>query len=185
MKKYLIIDTSTTDSSVCLLLGGDELIKKDVAQMNQTKELVPLIKQLLTFEQLCLQDLTGIGVSTGPGLFTGTRVGAMTAKTLGYSADIPLFPFSSFDLFKTCLPHAAIDAKCNRAHLFSRGQVSMIAHQDLCSLAGPTYVLELAPFAHLDVALTLTEKDYKKLYSQFDGQTPKSHNDVTINYNTK
>ena len=153
--------------------------------MNQTKELVPLIKQLLTFEQLCLQDLTGIAVCTGPGLFTGTRVGAMTAKTLAYSADIPLFPFSSFDLFEKCLPHAAIDAKCSRAHLFSMGQVSMIAHQDLCSLAGPTYVLELAPFAHLSVELTLTQKDYKKLYSQFDLQTPKFHNEVKINYNMR
>jgi len=36
-----------------------------------------------------------IAIGTGPGSFTGTRVGGMVAKALGFAWNIPLIPFSS------------------------------------------------------------------------------------------
>ena len=41
------------------------------------------------------QDLEWIAVASGPGGFTGTRLGVVTARTLGQQLDLPIFAISS------------------------------------------------------------------------------------------
>jgi tRNA threonylcarbamoyl adenosine modification protein YeaZ len=41
------------------------------------------------------QDLSWIAVASGPGGFTGTRLGVVTARTLGQQLDLPVFAISS------------------------------------------------------------------------------------------
>ncbi len=41
------------------------------------------------------QDLSFIAVAKGPGSFTGTRIGVVTARTLAQQLDIPLFAIST------------------------------------------------------------------------------------------
>jgi len=52
--------------------------------------LLPLIDQLLEKNQLNYTDLKAIEVETGPGSFTGLRVGVSVANALGYSLKIPV-----------------------------------------------------------------------------------------------
>jgi tRNA threonylcarbamoyl adenosine modification protein YeaZ len=40
-------------------------------------------------------DLTGVIVGTGPGSFTGLRIGLATAKTIAYTLDVPIVGASS------------------------------------------------------------------------------------------
>ncbi len=52
--------------------------------------------QILEFLQpYCWEDLAFISVAKGPGSFTSTRIGMVTARTLAQQLNIPLFVFSS------------------------------------------------------------------------------------------
>lgn len=52
--------------------------------------LLPLIEKILKLNKLEFGDLKEIEVETGPGSFTGLRVGVSVANALGFSLGIPV-----------------------------------------------------------------------------------------------
>ena len=87
----LHIETSTKICSVALSRDGDLLKYIDHQEgMNHTAILAPSIKMLLESFELKPKDLRAISVSSGPGSYTGLRVGSSTAKAMTYSLNIPL-----------------------------------------------------------------------------------------------
>lgn len=52
--------------------------------------LLPMIVKILNKQKKEFSDLTGIEVNTGPGSFTGTRVGVAIANALGYALNLPV-----------------------------------------------------------------------------------------------
>lgn len=55
-----------------------------------SQALLPLIEKILKDNNLGFKDLTAIEVTTGPGSFTGLRVGVSVANALGFSLGIPV-----------------------------------------------------------------------------------------------
>ncbi len=94
----LIIDTSLESNFVMLSQGGVPLkIEKIPSSKDQTKYLLPTIDTLL--DKQSLKDLIYIAVGIGPGTFTGTRIGVVTAKTLAFAHDLPLIGFCSLQRY--------------------------------------------------------------------------------------
>ncbi len=60
------------------------------------RALVPGVQGLLERHGLKPADLTGIAVDTGPGSYTGLRIGVMIAKTLGYALGCPVVAVPTF-----------------------------------------------------------------------------------------
>lgn len=54
------------------------------------QNVLELVEKLLQKQGITLKDLNGIEVNTGPGSFTGLRVGASIANTLAFSLGIPV-----------------------------------------------------------------------------------------------
>ncbi len=52
--------------------------------------LLPLIQKILKENKLTFKQIQGIEVDTGPGSFTGLKVGVATANALGFSLKIPV-----------------------------------------------------------------------------------------------
>lgn len=94
----LSIETSTTICSVAIHNEGKLMANADLyLEKSHSNSLTPLIEQLLQHCDLKMTDLNAIAVSSGPGSYTGLRIGLSTAKGLCYALDIPLISISSLD----------------------------------------------------------------------------------------
>ncbi len=89
----LHIETSTKICSVAVSENDLLLEVMDLPEgMNHTALLTPAIDTILKSCQLMPKDLGAIAVSSGPGSYTGLRVGSSTAKAMAYSLKIPIIP---------------------------------------------------------------------------------------------
>jgi tRNA threonylcarbamoyladenosine biosynthesis protein TsaB len=95
----LAFDTATPQVAVALH-DGDDVVAELVSDraMKHGEQLAPLIAQALERAGAVRQDLTAVAVGAGPGPFTGLRVGLVTARTLGFALDIPVYAACSLDV---------------------------------------------------------------------------------------
>lgn len=95
----LAIETTTDISGIALADGEKVLAEHEFAhEMNLSRRLMPNIEALLAGCGFETRDLQGVGVSLGPGSFTGIRIGVTTAKTLAQALEIPIVGEVSLDL---------------------------------------------------------------------------------------
>ncbi len=90
MKNTLIINTSQQHIVSVRLVTSSGEFAKETEQKFGSQVLLALIKQVLAEKKLKIEDLEEIKVATGPGSFTGLRVGVAVANALGYSLGIPV-----------------------------------------------------------------------------------------------
>lgn len=121
--KILTIDTSTTANSVALTIGGRLIAEYFVnPDRNHSSSLMHGLDMVLKNSGCAVDELDAIGVSQGPGSFTGLRVGIATAKGLVLAAGKPLVAFSSLAMLAMNLPYAEFpvcamfDAKKNEVY---------------------------------------------------------------------
>ena len=87
----LIIDTSNSQETVVgLKINGKTNFLKGKSKILKAKNVLPLIKKILKKHQLKPTDLTAIKINTGPGSFTGLRVGGAVANSLAWVLKIPV-----------------------------------------------------------------------------------------------
>lgn len=88
-----ILCISTSDLRlVQVSLKKGRKIVKSLSEENKfgSQVLLPLILKLLQTTKYQLPNLKGIEVATGPGSFTGLRIGVSVANALGFSLGIPV-----------------------------------------------------------------------------------------------
>ncbi|MBI4080323.1 MAG: tRNA (adenosine(37)-N6)-threonylcarbamoyltransferase complex dimerization subunit type 1 TsaB [Candidatus Levybacteria bacterium] len=87
----LSIDTSSNKHiSVSLLVGEIENMNRQEIGQQKAQVVLSMIDALLKKNKKKLGDLTAIRVNSGPGSFTGLRVGVSIANTLGFALNIPI-----------------------------------------------------------------------------------------------
>jgi tRNA threonylcarbamoyladenosine biosynthesis protein TsaB len=96
--KLLAVDTSTQTGSVAVL-DGDILLAEVAVTSVQThaKRLMPAIDACLEMAGLRIVDCDAFAVTTGPGSFTGLRIGISTVKGLGFATKKPVTSVSTLD----------------------------------------------------------------------------------------
>ena len=88
----LVIDTATTRAVIALgdAHGRIRAEQSWIAGYRHGEELLPRIEALLAEGGTTLEAVSGIVVGTGPGAFTGLRVGIATAKGIAHARDVPI-----------------------------------------------------------------------------------------------
>ncbi len=90
MNQLLIDTTSNEIIKVGLEINGQMDMREESHDKKKAQIVLPLIDELLQKHHLQLKDIKAIEVKTGPGSFTGIRVGVAIANTLGMILNIPL-----------------------------------------------------------------------------------------------
>jgi tRNA threonylcarbamoyladenosine biosynthesis protein TsaB len=96
------LDTATPSTSVGVLVpGGPEVELRDDpepgARPRHAERLQPLLEEALAQAGLTWEDVARICVGTGPGGFTGLRLGVSTARALAQGLGLPVVGVSSLE----------------------------------------------------------------------------------------
>lgn len=102
----LSIDTSTVAASVAVMdenkLHG---IYYTNYKLKHSEKLLPLVEGLLKEINMSLSDMDAFCVTTGPGSFTGLRIGAATIKAYAYALNKPVIPVSTLEALSYSQPN--------------------------------------------------------------------------------
>jgi tRNA threonylcarbamoyladenosine biosynthesis protein TsaB len=93
----LVLDTSTQTPIVALAQPDGTLIaeRRWHSRHRHGEELLERLDELLREAKIGKSELTAVVVGTGPGSFTGLRIGLATAKTIAYALNVPIVGISS------------------------------------------------------------------------------------------
>jgi tRNA threonylcarbamoyladenosine biosynthesis protein TsaB len=110
MSLILNIDTAIENGSVCLAKNDIVIaVTENSNQRDHASWIHMAIQKLLTDNGYKLTDLDSVAVSSGPGSYTGLRVGLSTAKGLCYALNIPLITINTLELMAFSAKDQAIE----------------------------------------------------------------------------
>jgi tRNA threonylcarbamoyladenosine biosynthesis protein TsaB len=105
---FLAINTSTMQFSLALIdeLGevfGEHLLSSGAKNYN---EFMPSLISLFSSQKKAAEDIGAVFVATGPGSYTGLRVGLSIAKGIAYGLHVPIIGVSGLEAMASQLPYA-------------------------------------------------------------------------------
>ena len=98
MTRLLTIDTSGLVTQVALALDGVLLNQKKIHSKRASQSVLRLVSEVLRESNVSLRQVDAMCVVTGPGSFTGLRVGVGVAQGLSSAKEIPLLGVSTLAL---------------------------------------------------------------------------------------
>jgi tRNA threonylcarbamoyladenosine biosynthesis protein TsaB len=138
-----------------------------------------MINEVLGEAQLGVNQLDAIGVTVGPGSFTGLRIGFATVQGLAFAADIPVVPVSTLQLMAATygrladVPAGAIvvpvlDARmaefnCAVYRIESAAKLTVLEQDQLLSAAQALAIIEQNPTAMVvgDAGPLIEESEFR------------------------
>jgi tRNA threonylcarbamoyladenosine biosynthesis protein TsaB len=154
----LAIDTATQVMSLALHDGRSLLAEHTWhTTNNHTVELAPTVQNMLVQCRASVEDLKVLAVSTGPGSYSGLRIGVALAKGMAAAQHLPLVGVSSLDTIAAGQAHfqssliVTVQAgrgrvivgryQWRKGHWGQRGDPQLMTWETLfASIDGPTHL---------------------------------------------
>ena len=106
--RILAFDTSGPWCGAALLIDGRIVAKRhEEMPRGQAERLMPMLEEVMAEEGAVWDELDAIGVGTGPGNFTGIRVGVSAARGLALGLGVPAVGVTAFEVVRHLLDGAA------------------------------------------------------------------------------
>lgn len=100
----------------------------------QAERLMGLLEEILVAEGLKWRDLSALAVGTGPGNFTGIRIGVSAARGLALGLGVPCYGVTGFEARASLAPEGsevAITAPRATAYVLRAGQPVIVPIEDV------------------------------------------------------
>jgi tRNA threonylcarbamoyladenosine biosynthesis protein TsaB len=146
MALILSLETSTTICSAALHEDGVLLAYKDVlTPLSASSQLAPIIDQLLKDSKITSRQIKAVAVSSGPGSYTGLRIGVATAKGICYALQIPLIAINTLELMSYQVIHSFTS--------------KLILHKDPSKVVGEALLCPMLDARRMEVYCLLADFD--------------------------
>ncbi len=111
--RVLSIETSTSQAGVALVEHGVLVVERLHERPQQSAELLlPMLAALLAEAGWAKSSLDRLGVSLGPGSFTGLRIGIACAQGLALGLGRPLVGVTALHAMARLVPPEAVGVRC-------------------------------------------------------------------------
>jgi tRNA threonylcarbamoyl adenosine modification protein YeaZ len=144
----IALESASTDPSLAIVQLDGTPIAADgwTSDGRQASDLLPRLLALLAREERTLEQATAVAVGTGPGSFTGLRVGMSLAKGLALGLGVPIVGIPSLAAWLVAEPDAGAAlarAGARDAYLLPRGgaAATIVAREDLAREFGSALVV--------------------------------------------
>ncbi len=121
--KILAIDTSAKSASAAVVENGRILGEFFINTMlTHSETLMPMIDAVLASTRIDLSDIGCFAVNTGPGSFTGLRIGIAAVKGMAYALSTPCAAVSTLESMAYNISEpdtivcAVMDARCDQVY---------------------------------------------------------------------
>ena len=123
MATLLALDTSTDACSVALQHKGEVLEDFRVIPRQHTKQLLPMVEEILAQAGISPAQLDAIAFGRGPGSFAGLRIATGVAQGLAFATERPVLPISTLEAMALLMMQqgqsrvaASLDARMNEVY---------------------------------------------------------------------
>ena len=93
----LALDTTTSACSVAVLTDEAMIGHSEVMERGHAEALLPMVKAVLNEASMGFPEIDALGVTVGPGAFTGLRIGLAAARGMALAAGIPCVGVTSLE----------------------------------------------------------------------------------------
>lgn len=150
MTAPLVLGFDTAGSYCAAALVRGETVMDAVAEemaRGQAERLMPLLEELLARHDVTWSQLDALAVGTGPGNFTGIRIGVAAARALALGLGCPAYGVTGFEARAALAPegtHVAIPAPRDMAYLMTGTEVSLRPAAEVVAMALEPRAADLA-----------------------------------------
>ncbi|MCY4393897.1 MAG: tRNA (adenosine(37)-N6)-threonylcarbamoyltransferase complex dimerization subunit type 1 TsaB [Rhodospirillaceae bacterium] len=117
MARILIFDTSGAACSAAVWAGDGVIAERyEAMPRGQAERLLPMVEETLAAAGIAFGQLDAVGVTRGPGAFTGLRIGLAAARGMALALEIPAIGITTFEALAVRAPAGcavAIDTRRN------------------------------------------------------------------------
>ncbi len=125
--KFLTIDTSSVTACCGVVDTAVDTVMSECfadVPLTHSQTVLPMTNTALSSAGLSLEDIDALAVCSGPGSFTGVRIGVAAAKGLGFEKDMPCASVSTLEALAMNfdgIPFSAVicavmDARCRQVY---------------------------------------------------------------------
>jgi len=132
------IDCSGVMAEISLVApdGREFSVREDTPR--QADVIFPMLEEILSDAKITINEITAIGAITGPGSFTGIRVGLAFAQGLADGLDIPAYGLGAFDAIrgeKEEIEIIVLESKRAELYVQHDGKTEMLLPEQILQLA--------------------------------------------------